>query len=436
MSTSILLFTRDLRVHDNPALAAACRAERVVPLFVLDDAIRGVPNRVRFLLESLAGLRDSLRAAGGDLLVRRGDPAAEVARLARATGADALHLADERSAYGTRRLAALRDLDLAVSAHPGVTVVPPGELTPVSGDHYRVFTPYWRAWDAARWRAEARAPKTVRLPDGLDAGPLPDLAELTSGPYSPDPAPGGERAGRARMKAWLRETADEYDRIHDDLAADRTSRLSPYIKFGCVSPLELARAVRGEKREEFRRQLAWRDFHHQVAAAFPALARRDYRPRERAWNRDDDALAAWRDGTTGVPIVDAGMRQLRREGYMHNRARLVTASFLTRNLNIDWRDGLRHFDAWLTDGDVADNAGNWQWVAGTGNNTRPGQVMNPLRQAARFDPGGVYVQRYVPELADLDARHVHRPWTLPDDRRRALDYPPPISGYRTPGEDE
>ncbi|MBT2207918.1 deoxyribodipyrimidine photo-lyase [Actinomadura sp. NEAU-AAG7] len=435
MSTSILLFTRDLRVRDNPALAAACRADRVVPLFVLDDAILTVPNRVRFLLESLADLRASLRAAGGDLLVRRGDPAAEVARLSREAGADALHLADERSAYGTRRLAALRELDLAVTAHPGVTVVPPGALTPANGDHYRVFTPYWRVWDAARRRPEAPEPKAVRLPDGLDAGPLPTGAELVSGPRSPDPAPGGERAGRARMRAWLRETADEYDRIHDDLAADRTSRLSAYLKFGCVSPLELERASRGGGREGFRRQLAWRDFHHQVAAAFPGLARRDYRPRRGSWNRDEDALAAWREGTTGIPIVDAGMRQLRREGFMHNRARLVTASFLTRNLNIDWREGLRHFDAWLTDGDVADNAGNWQWVAGTGNNTRPGQVMNPLRQAARFDRGGDYVRRYLPELAELDARHVHHPWTLPDDRRSALDYPPPISGYRTPGED-
>ncbi|TDC79944.1 deoxyribodipyrimidine photo-lyase [Actinomadura sp. 7K507] len=426
MSTSIMLFTRDLRVRDNPALAAACRAERAVPAFVLDDAILdgpfGAPNRVRFLLESLADLRTSLRDLGGDLVVRRGDPATEVGRLAGETGAGSLFLADERSAYGVRRLRRLRELDVEVSAHPGVTVVPPGELTPSGGDHYRVFTPYWRAWEAARRRPTAKTPAAIRLPSRLRPGSLPKLAGLASGSPSPDAAPGGEREGRRRMTRWLDEAAAGYDENHDDLAADRTSRLSPYLKFGCVSPLELAKAGP----DGFRRQLAWRDFHHQVAAAFPALARDDYRPRGQRWNEDEDALAAWRDGTTGIPIVDAGMRQLRREGFMHNRARLITASFLTRDLGIDWRHGLRHFSDWLTDGDIADNAGNWQWVAGTGNNTRPGQVMNPLRQASRFDPRGDYVRRYVPELAGVEGSRVHRPWTLPESGGRAPAYPPPI----------
>ncbi|MFC5745255.1 cryptochrome/photolyase family protein [Actinomadura rugatobispora] len=428
METSLMLFTRDLRIRDNPALAAACRADRVVPLFVLDDAILdgrfAAPNRVRFLHDSLADLRESLRGLGGDLVVRRGDPAAQVARLAGETGARTVFLADDRSAYATRRLAALRGIapGLEVTACPGVTVVPPGALTPAGGDHYRVFTPYWRAWSAARHRPVADTPRKLRPAPGVRPGALPRLASLTSGTPSPDLAEGGERAGRARMEAWLAQDAADYDDVHDDLAADRTSRLSPYLRFGCVSPLELANAVP----EGPRRQLAWRDFHHQVAAAFPDLPRRDYRPRGRRWNRDEDALAAWRDGRTGVPIVDAGMRQLRREGFMHNRARLITASFLTRNLEVDWREGLRHFGDLLADGDIADNAGNWQWVAGTGNDTRPNRVMNPLRQAARFDRSGDYVRRYVPELADLEPPRVHRPWTLPAARRRTVDYPPPI----------
>jgi deoxyribodipyrimidine photo-lyase len=426
MNTSIILFTRDLRVSDNPALAAACRSERVVPLFVFDDVILagsfGVPNRVWFLVDCLADLRVSLRRLGGDLVVRRGDPAAEVARLARHTGAGSLFLADERSGYGTRRLNRLFGLGLEVFPLPGVTVVPPGELTPADGDHYRVFTPYWRVWKATRPRLAADVPVAVRLPSGVDPGPLPRPADLVPGSPSPDRDRGGEQAGRDRMTAWLRSSADDYEQIHDDLAADRTSRLSAYLKFGCLSPLEVAKAGP----EAFRRQLAWRDFHHQVAAAFPALATQDYRPRGQRWNRDTNALDAWRHGMTGVPIVDAGMRQLHREGFMHNRTRLITASFLTRILGIHWRDGLRHFNEWLTDGDVADNAGNWQWVAGTGNNTRPGQVLNPLRQASRFDPQGDYVRRYVTELADIDGPHVHRPWTLPATRRRALDYPPPI----------
>ena len=432
MGTSIMLFTRDLRIRDNPALAAACRAEYVVPLFVLDEAIlRGrfaAPNRLRFLLESLADLRASLRGLGGDLVVRRGDPAAEVARLAAATGARSVFLADERSAYGRRRLAALRGLNpaLEVTVCPGITVVPPGDLVPAGGDHYRVFTPYWRAWSAARWRPVAPTPAKVRLPPGpepgLEPGGLPPLDALTSATPSPDAARGGEQAGLERMAVWLDGDAAFYDAAHDDLAADRTSRLSPYLRFGCVSPLEMAKAAP----EGPRRQLAWRDFYHQVAAAFPDLPRRDYRPARRRWNRDEEALAAWRDGMTGVPIVDAGMRQLRREGFMHNRARLITASFLTRSLDIDWRAGLRHFEDLLTDGDVADNAGNWQWVAGTGNDTRPNRTMNPLRQAARFDPSGDYVRRYVPELADIEPAYVHRPWTLPQALRRTLRYPEPL----------
>jgi deoxyribodipyrimidine photo-lyase len=225
------------------------------------------------------------------------------------------------------------------------------------------------------------------------------------------------------METWLRESAGSYDDEHDDLASDRTSRLSAYLRFGCLSPLELAEAARGH--EGFRRQLAWRDFHHQVAAAFPELMRRDYRPRDVQWHEDEEALSAWREGRTGYPIVDAGMRQLLREGFMHNRARLIVASFLTRTLEIDWRHGLWHFNDWLVDGDVADNAGNWQWVAGTGNDTRPNRVMNPLRQAARFDPRGDYVRRYLPELARLEAPHIHQPWRLPRASRE-FDYPDPI----------
>jgi deoxyribodipyrimidine photo-lyase len=222
----------------------------------------------------------------------------------------------------------------------------------------------------------------------------------------------------------------EYDGRRDELAADGTSRLSAYLRFGCVSPLELALAARSAPGgADFCRQLAWRDFFHQVTAAFPDLARVDYRPRgPRSWADDPDALDAWRAGRTGIPIVDAGMRQLAAEGFMHNRARMITASFLTRTLGIDWRHGYRHFAELLADGDVANNAGNWQWVAGTGNNPRPGRVLSPLRQAARFDRDGGYVRRYVAELAGLDASHVHTPWRLPDARRRQLGYPAPVAG--------
>jgi deoxyribodipyrimidine photo-lyase len=172
------------------------------------------------------------------------------------------------------------------------------------------------------------------------------------------------------------------------------------------------------------RQLCWRDFHHQVLAAFPDLPRRDYRPRGDRWSRSEQDFEAWREGRTGYPLVDAGMRQLRAEGYMHNRARLTVGSFLTKDLYVDWRKGAWHFWDLLADGEIANNAGNWQWVAGTGNDTRPQRVLNPVRQAERFDPDGVYVRRWVPELAGVRGKAIFRPWLM--EGFEALDYPEPI----------
>ncbi len=429
MDTAIVLYTRDLRVHDNPALAGACaQARRVVPLFVVDPALGVPPNRARFLAESVAALRAELRARGGDLVVRTGDPVAETIRLATETAAGAVFVAADVSRYATRRERRLarecarHRMSLEVTA--GHQVVPAGELQPGGGGHYRIFTPYWRAWTAATWRPEAVSPAAVSLPPGISPGDLPAPGQGAS----PDLAPGGERAGGQRARAWLDGPLKGYADAHDALADDQTSRLSAYLRFGCVSPLALARAARHRAGgEEFCRQLAWRDFFHQVTAAFPDMATENYRAgADRDWSSDADALDAWRAGQTGVPIVDAGLRQLAAEGFMHNRARMITASFLTRTLGIDWRAGYQHFAALLADGDVANNAGNWQWVAGTGNNPRPQRVLNPLRQATRFDHDGHYVRRYVPELAGLAAPFIHTPWKLPAAQRRQLRYPAPL----------
>ncbi len=324
MEAAIVLFTRDLRVRDHPALATACSAaERVVPLFVLDDGILGsgyaAPNRLRFLLEALRDLRSSLRERGGDLVVRQGDPVTEVMRLAADTRAEGLILSADVSAYAGRRD---RRLEQECERHrlyfrraPGVTVIPPGEIQPTTGGHYRVFTPYWGAWRAASWRWLSETPHAVRLPEGVDGGALPSLADLTSGRPSPDVTPGGEGAGRSRLEAWLRDGLRDYGSHHDDLPGDRTSRVSPYLHFGCLSPREVAEAAAGRKGgEPFLRQLAWRDFYHQVTAAFPEISYRDYRSHDDRWREDPEALQAWKDGQTGYPIVDAGMRQLAREG--------------------------------------------------------------------------------------------------------------------------
>ncbi len=796
MRTSVVLFTRDLRVHDQPALAAAAReSERIVPLFVEDAALRaefGAPNRLAFLAESLACLDGELRARGGALVVRRGDVVEEVRRVVAETGAAAVHLSRDVSAYAQRREARL-DEAVALRLHDGVAAVPPDALAPSGGDYYKVFTPYWRAWLCEPLRDPEPPPARILLPDGVDPGTI-SRAEGDS----PQRPPGGETAGRARMDAWLRGGIERYgERQRLDL--DATSRLSPYLHFGCISPLELVQAaltdaegltsragtalvaavadrvsltaglsdalagvrerrsrhdpgrvlrdlaltladggdcladlrslrdqealfgavasdatawrtlaaldeprlhairvaraearrrvweqagaperivldldgtlvtahsdkqgaagtykggfgfhpllcyeaetgealagilrpgnagfntacdhielleralaqlpaeavgpgllvrcdrggathafldhvagrglrftvgldltepVReailalaesawqpatasdGDQREgawvaelalelsswpagtraicrrerphpgaqlsftdangyrfqvfltnqqgsrlarleqlqraraacedrircgkesgvegtvpvrneapgrgaftgtvpvrneapgrgvftgtvpvkgpadAFVREVAWRDFYAQLLLHRPETSHDDFHPRGDAWDGDEELLDAWRAGETGYPVVDAGMRQLRAEGWMHNRARLITASFLTKHLYLDWRHGAAHFFELLVDGDVANNVGNWQWVAGTGVDTRPNRVYNPTLQAQRHDPSGDYVRRWVPELARVEGAAVHEPWKLPARERRG--YPEPV----------
>ncbi|GAA2991351.1 deoxyribodipyrimidine photo-lyase [Streptosporangium longisporum] len=478
--TVIVLFSRDLRVHDHPALAAACeRARHVVPLFVADPAVPS-GNRWGFLSQCLADLRESLRERGGELVVRRGDTVAETMRLAGETGADAVYASLDVSTFARLRQRGLTEecerARMEYRLFPGLTVVPPDALRPSGGgDHYRVFTPYWRAWSGRARREVLKAPGTVSVPRSLFAGPLPEPECRTYELFT-----GGETVGRRRMEQWLRHCVREYTDGHDDMAGNRTSRLSPYLRFGCISPLELeslageagnmwaagatgpagivglagdadpageadpsgnARAEdtgdtgdAGDPREAayaraagevaaFVRQLCWRDFFYQVTRAFPRMDRDDYRPRGNEWRGDEQAAQAWKEGMTGVPIVDAGMRQMLTEGWMHNRARLITGSFLVRRLGVDWRVGGDHFFEHLLDGDVANNYGNWQWVAGTGNDTRPNRPVNHIRQARRYDPDGEYVRRYVPELHAVPKRMIHEPWRLPV---RVPGYPPPL----------
>lgn len=435
MTTAVVLFTRDLRVHDNPTLQeASSRVDRIVPLFVLDRRILDSdyfrPNRANFLADSLEDLRDSLASRGAGLVIRRGRLTDEVVRAARDSSADAVYVSGDVSGYAQRREAALRealrehDIELRVCAETNF-VVPAGEITPADGDHMRVFTPYFRRWEERPLRALITAPRSLRAVR-LEASASPDLADLRGGATSPSLPHGGEEAGRRRMRDWLRGDVDGYEDGHDDLAGDATSRLSPYLHFGCVSPVELVHAAReqgGPGAEAFVRQIAWRDFHAQVLAARPDAVTTDYRPRGDRWQRDDEEFAAWRDGLTGFPIVDAGMRQLAEEGWMHNRARLIVAHFLTKTLYLDWRLGAAHFIDLLVDGDVANNTMNWQWVAGTGTDTRPNRTYNMTLQAHRHDPDGEYVRRYVSELRGIDGGAVHEPWKLPDDERAKLDYP-------------
>lgn len=437
MGTGVVLFTSDLRVHDNPTLTTVIAdADTVVPLFVLDDTILrsrfATPNRVGFLLESLRDLRSTLRRRGGDLVVRRGDTAGQVARLAEAVDAETVHVAGGVSKFARSREEqigrALVRRKLVVC--DGTTIVAPDELKP-----YKVFTPYWRVWRHAPRRRIERAPSSVRLPDGVRVGEIPGLSELVRGTRAPDVIPGGETEARRRFNSWGRSTLKRYEDVHDDLAGDDTSKLGAALHFGCLSPLEIeARFADRPGGEAFVRQLCWRDFHHQTVWSFPAVTSQDLRPRRRHWRGRGRRLEAWTTGRTGVPIVDAGMRQLLAEGWMHNRTRMLTASFLTKQLGVDWRLGARFFMDHLVDGDIANNYANWQWVAGTGADTRPNRIFNPIRQARRFDPDGSYVRRYVPGLANVEGSAVHEPWRLSDDRRRSLDYPAPIVDHEAAAE--
>jgi deoxyribodipyrimidine photo-lyase len=427
----LVLFTRDLRVHDHPALSEACTvATEVVPLFVVDpELMKRSPNRARFLSECLVDLDRALTHRGGRLFVREGDVAAQAARVAIEGRCDEIFVMRDASSYATRREARLAALGAAggvrLRMFPGHGGVEPGTVAPQGACAYRVFTPYLRAWADAEPRTVLGSPRTVRVPRDLDAGRLPGPDRWR--PTALELAPGGEAAGRKRMQRFLSAAASTYAGSRNDLAGDVTSRLSPYLRFGCVSATELAsKALSIAGAEEFIRQLAWRDFFLQLLADRPSMTWQDLRPgspeREPV---DDRILEAWTAGRTGLPLVDAGMRQLLREGWMHNRARLVTASFLVRRAGVPWQEGARHFSHHLVDGDPANNAGNWQWVAGTGAAPRQSRPLNPARQAERFDPDARYVRRYVPELGAVDTGAVLRPWRHPD-LLRANGYPAPI----------
>ncbi|MFE1260314.1 cryptochrome/photolyase family protein [Streptomyces albogriseolus] len=440
MRTSVVLFTCDLRLSDHPPLRAASGpGRRVVPLFVRDPAVDragfAVPNRLAFLADCLRDLDARLRERGGRLVVREGDTVSEVCRVAAEADAYEVHMAADVSVFAQRKERRLRrELESAgrrLHVHEAVsTAVPPGAVTPASSDHFAVFTPYYRRWSQQGLREVLAAPRRVVVPEEVTSAPLPERTEVAG--VSPGLCAGGESEGRRRLAAWLRSGVGAYEDRHDDLAGDATSRLSPHLHFGTLSPVEVvhrARGAGGAGTEAFVRQIAWRDFNRQVLAARPDATGRDYRTRDDRWRTGKDAerdAEAWRRGRTGYPVVDAAMRQLRHEGWMHNRGRLPAASFLTKTLYVDWRIGARHFLDLLVDGDMANNQLNWQWMAGTGTDTRPNRVLNPVTQGKRYDPDGAYARRWVEELAQVPGGAVHEPWKLPEEVRADTGYPGPL----------
>ncbi|MFF0813632.1 cryptochrome/photolyase family protein [Rhodococcus sp. NPDC003318] len=427
---SLVWFRRDLRLHDLPTLlSAADDGGTAVALFVLDEALlrpSGPPRR-SFLEGCLRVLDESL---GGRLLVVRGDPTVVVPAVAAEFEATAVHVSADFGPYGARRdgvvEGALDGVPLVRTGSP--YAVAPGRIRKSDGTPYQVFTPFRRAWAAHGWRAPAETgAHTVTWidPAGFDARvPLP-------GPGADDPEfpPAGERAALDRWRDFRDRDLTGYATDRDRPDLDVTSRLSPYLKFGCIHPRTVLYDLAGRSDADataLRGELAWRDFYADVLHHRPDTARGNYNHRFDTIVHDSGAAAdrafdAWTQGRTGFPIVDAGMRQLLAEGWMHNRVRMIVASFLTKDLHLPWWRGARHFMTHLVDGDLASNQHGWQWAAGCGTDAAPYfRVFNPTVQGEKFDPTGDYVRRWVPELRGVAGRRVHR---LPDG-------PPP--GYPHP----
>jgi len=437
MATTIWWVRRDLRVHDNPALAKAASRGPVIPLFILDPTLLNSSyageRRIAFMLAGLRQLEGVLAARGGRLIVRSGDPAQVLAQVMEEGGADVVYAAADVSPYASRRdarVAARLPLELL----PGLTARPPGDVLKPDGTPYVVFTPYKRAWLAAGpLDAALSAPARLATPapiasDGLPSEPRPDDA----GDF-----PAGERQALARLEQFTlgaRAGIASYADSRDLLALDGTARLSPYLRFGMLSPRRTAQAAldagstpNPAGAETWLSELIWREFYFSILHHFPRVRRGSFRPEYDAiqWIDDPAAFQAWCDGRTGYPVVDAGMRQLLATGWMHNRARMLCASFLVKDLLIDWRRGERWFMQHLLDGDPAPNNGGWQWAAGTGTDAAPYfRIFNPTLQGKRFDPQGEYIRRWVPELRDLAPNEIHEPWRLRPARQAQLGFHP------------
>ncbi|GAC1519865.1 MAG: deoxyribodipyrimidine photo-lyase [Thermoleophilaceae bacterium] len=450
---AIVWFTRDLRLTDHPALWAALDSHReVIPVFCLDDRLligrHASGPRVQFLLESLTALDRALVDRGGRLVVRRDAPERALPQIALASGAREVHASGDLGPFARARLGRVRVAMTGVGGelveHPGIFAADdPDAISGAAGRPYTVFSPFARAWSSAPRREPLPAPGAVVLPAGIDCGRIPTLGELGLRQELVAPASGGEPAARARFAEFIDHGLERYAEQRQVIAAGATSRLSPYLHLGCISAREIeSRLGKGSGPAEFRRSLAWRDFYGQVLRHHPGNARHEFQERYRDtldWEEDEQAAEAWRDGRTGFPLVDAGMRQLREEGWMHNRARLLAGSFLTKDLGLDWRLGERHFMRLLLDGDEASNNGNWQWIASVGVDPMPvwRRLYNPTLHAKRYDPSGSYVRRYVPELRAVGDEHLAEPWRMPIETQRSVgcligtDYPAPIVDHRT-----
>jgi deoxyribodipyrimidine photo-lyase len=410
---------RDLRLKDNPALRAAIEADSVIPTYILDPAFsNSSPRRRDFLYEGLHALDRDLRTRGSYLVVRKGSPVEVLTKLVHQTNAEAIFAEEDFTPYARHRDAEI-ERHLPLHLVHGQTVHHPNAVHKSEGKPYTVFTPFSKAWKA-------------RLPSPINLIPAPDRIGSPTGilgealpSFKVSPCfPAGEEEALVRLEEFLHQRIYSYGRDRDRMDLNGTSSLSPYIHFGmlglrqAVSAAQQAIvAAKGEtskkSAEVWLNELIWREFYVQILYHFPYVSKRAFKPSlaNIAWRNDESEFEAWKEGRTGVPIVDAAMRQLREIGWMHNRARMIVASYLVKDLLIDWRWGEAYFMEQLIDGDQAANNGGWQWTAGTGTDAAPYfRIFNPILQSAKFDPHGEYIRRWVPELKGLGSKDIDAPW--------------------------
>lgn len=456
-ASSLFWFRQDLRLADNPALASAVsRGCPLVLLYVLDEETPGehaVGGAQRWWLHhSLAALAAEIERLGGRLTLRRGSAAEVLEAVVRESGADAVFWNRCYEPFAVERDRRLKERlkadDIAVESDNAALLVEPWRLKTGAGEPYKVYSPFWRAL-----REAYNEPAPLPPPQSLPKSPKVKSDRLEAWgllPTKPDWAAGfgewwepGEAGAQTRLADFLDQGVESYKADRDRPDRLGTSRLSPHLHLGELGPRQVWHATRlaaeaaGGKQgaEKFLSELAWREFSHHLLFHYPDLPEKNWRSQFDAfpWRSDEKAFRAWTAGRTGYPIVDAGMRELWQSGWMHNRVRMVVASFLIKHLLIDWRKGAAWFWDTLVDADLANNAASWQWVAGSGADAAPYfRVFNPILQGERFDPEGHYVRRWVPELAKLPANHIHQPWEAPAEVLEAAgvtlgkDYPHPL----------